>query len=186
MVLLLRTDLRIRSILKLANLSTKLGLDPRHGGTSGIQFIKTERFNAFICRGNCPYPLAGLEFGVTFVQGEGFPIWSQARSIDPWRTPSLLQLLHILDDLRCERGHARIPVGLPCAGPSGHHDHHHLCGQVVLRPGLQDLESWTKTDTLSAVLNLPNLDTEASSARGTYQLTVFHSNFLLAEIIRCH
>ena len=35
MVLLLRTDLRVRSVLKLASLSSRLGVDPRNGGTSG-------------------------------------------------------------------------------------------------------------------------------------------------------
>ena len=35
MVLLLRTDLRIRSVLQLASMSRKIGIDPRKGGASG-------------------------------------------------------------------------------------------------------------------------------------------------------
>ena len=38
MVILLRTDLRIRSVLKLATLS-QFGLNPKNGGTSGKQMI---------------------------------------------------------------------------------------------------------------------------------------------------
>ena len=39
MVILLRTDLRIRSVLKLATLSLQFGLNPKNGGTSGKQMI---------------------------------------------------------------------------------------------------------------------------------------------------
>ena len=135
MVLLLRTDLRVRSVLRLAAVSRRLGLDPRNGGTSGKFFVNSKKLNEIICRCNRPYSLAGLELGVTFIQSEGFPIRHEARSSQPWRIPACRQLLHVLAHLRCERRDARIPVGLPCPRPSGRHDHHHLRRKVVLRQG---------------------------------------------------
>ena len=42
MVLLLRIDLRVRSVLKLASLSSRLGIDPRDGGSSGAPILNPQ------------------------------------------------------------------------------------------------------------------------------------------------
>ena len=131
MVLLLRTDLRVRSVLRLAALSQRLGIDPRNGGTSGKLFIHSKWLIKNFCRCSCPHSLAGLEPGFPLLQAEGFPIRPQARSAHTWRTPARLQFLHVLDDLRCERSDAWLPDRLPCSRPSGCHDHHHLRIKVV-------------------------------------------------------
>ena len=74
-----------------------------------------------------------LEFGNTFNKGEEFPIGTEAKSLDLRRSPSCLQLCHVLDDLRRERGDAWVPHCLPHSRPFGLHDCHHLCGEVMCR-----------------------------------------------------
>ena len=165
MVILLRTDLSIRSILKLATLSLQFALNPKNGGTSGKQMISLKILHS--SRNNCPHSAAVLELGVACLPRPILPRRSKTGPADAGRRSTRLQLLRLLDDLCCEQCHAWIPQHLPRPSSSGSHDHRHVCGKVIHRPALQGLEFGAKIDPLSVGLDLPHYNAHIR-ARGIF------------------
>ena len=172
MVILLRTDLRIRSVLKLATLSLQFGLNPKNGETSGKQMISLKILKKTFPQKQFPHSVAVLELGVACLPRQILPRRPKTEPADARRRSSRLQLLRLLDDLCCEQCHAWIPQHLPRPSSSGSHDHRHLCGKVIHRPALQGLEFGAKIDPLSVGLDLPHYNAHIR-ARGMFHY-VFH------------
>ena len=70
MVLLLRTDLRIQSLLQFSSMCRKIGIDPRNGGASGKSSnfcLDHSEFSLFLSRCHCLVPPTQLEPGIAII-----------------------------------------------------------------------------------------------------------------------
>ena len=156
---MLRSDLRVRSVLSVATVSGVLGMDSGNGGIQGL--TNTHCFVCIFLHRRCPSShSAWMESSVTVLPVPIVPDRPQAGPILSRRDPQHDQPLLVPPQLRLRLRDARLQVHLP-APPAPHRAvHRHLCGKIGHRSRVQNLVPWTETDTLPACLNLSRDNSE--------------------------
>ena len=126
---MLRSDLRVRSVLSVATVSGVLGMDSEIGGIQGL--TNTHCFVCIYLHRCCPSShSAWMESSVAVVPVPIVPDRSQAGPILPRRDPQHGQPLLVPPQLRLRLRNARLQVHFPAPPPTCRSLNSNLCGKI--------------------------------------------------------